>query len=432
MFDSIQFVNAQIMLELLLAEHLFAHLLEHRSHYLIRLAISAFLCLSAAFFFPVPVEQITTILRVGTFMYLWFFVYSGIGILICYDENIWSILFCCCAGYTVQHLAASLHTPCYRFLEFFQIPYSDCAAYLSTLVVPYTVCYYIFSKDIKRLKKINIDNKRLLLLSFVALMVDIVAGLITQIMSMRNMQVEYVTRLQLYGALSCVFILSVQFGLLSNRSLELELGVVSRMLQEQEKQYQMSRDNIDIINQKCHDLKHQIHKLQTDAGIIEKAALDEIVQAVDIYDASVATGNRALDVILTEKKLLCEGSGITFTCMADGNSIQFIAPGDIYSLFGNALDNAIEAVSRIQDSEQRIISLTVTLKGNMLSIHVENYFSGTLEFEDGLPKTIKNDTAYHGFGMKSMRTVAEKYNGYLTAKTQDHIFHLNLVIPIPS
>ncbi len=431
MLEHIHFVNAQIMAELLVAEHLFAHFLNRRARYPLRLVASCALCLAAAFLFPVSEQASEYVVFFGTLMYLWIFLCSGVGILLCYSENLWSILFCCAAGYTVQHLASSLHSPFQRLPATFHVPFFEPAAYLLTLIIPYAVCYYIFSRDIKRLKKIRVDNKRLLVLSFAALFVDIVASLVVQTLSSRNMQVEYVTMLELYGALSCVFILSVQFGLLNSRSLELELGVVSQMLQEEEKQYQMAQDNIDIVNQKCHDLKHQIRTLRTEAEVIDRDALKEIEQAVGIYDAYVKTGNRALDVILTEKQLLCEGAGITLTCMAEGDAIQVMAPSDIYSLFGNALDNAIEAVSKLPDPEQRMISLTVTAKSQMVSIHAENYFSGLLEFDDGLPKTIKADKAYHGFGMRSMRTVAEKYDGYLTAKAQNGVFHLNIVIPIP-
>ena len=65
----------------------------------------------------------------------------------------------------------------------------------------------------------------------------------------------------------------------------------------------------------------------------------------------------------------------------------------------------------------------------MVSIHVENCFEGSLSFEDGLPQTSKEDKSYHGFGMKSMQTIAEKYGGFLTASTKSGVFNLDIVIP---
>ena len=55
------------------------------------------------------------------------------------------------------------------------------------------------------------------------------------------------------------------------------------------------------------------------------------------------TGNEILDTILTEKSLICENSGIHINCVADGSLLAFMNPVDLYTLFGNALDNAIEA-----------------------------------------------------------------------------------------
>ncbi len=415
-------INTIIMAELLTAEHLFAHFLEKRTHYFLRFLITCIICLSAAYFFPLlPFSMVLT----GSLMYLTIFLVSGIGIFLCYQEDFWSIFFCCVTGYTIQHLASLLNSVFGVLLP--GLP--PVIIYFFTLIVPYAICYQIFSRDIRRLKRIMIDNKRLLLLSAVGIFIDAISGLFVMALGIKNPQPQYETLLNLSNVLVCVLLLCVQFGLLSNRNLELELSVVSQMLQEKEKQYQASRDNIDIINQKCHDLKHQIRSLRKDHAVIDGTALKEIENAVNIYDTTVKTGNAALDVILTEKSLLCEKNGITLTCMADGNAIGFMTPGDVYSLFGNAVDNAIEAVSKVSNPEKRSIGLFVREKGMMTSIHIENSFEGTLRFQDGLPQTSKEDRAYHGFGMKSMRTIAEKYGGFLTASTRNGVFNLDIVIP---
>ena len=420
--NNIHVINTIVMAELLIAEHLFAHFLEKKDNYYLRLIMTAVACLAAAYLLPLLPYSIVV---AGSLMYFVIFLLSGIGIHLCYAENLWSIFFCCITGYTIQHLASSLNS-------LFGLVFPGAPAligYVITLALPYAVCYTVFSRDIRRLKKIIIDNKRLLLLSAVGLFVDIIFDLIVMTMHMENAQQDYEILLHLSTVLACVLLLCVQFGLLSTRSLELELGVVSQMLQEREKQYELSRENIDIINRKCHDLKHQIRSLRKDGAVVDGAALKEIEKAVDIYDTSVKTGNTALDVILTEKSLLCEKNGIVLTCMADGEAIAFMAPGDVYSFFGNAVDNAFEAVSRVSDQEKRSIGLTVRRKGMMISIHVENYFEGQLSFENGLPQTSKEDKYYHGFGMKSMQAVAEKYGGFLTASTKDEVFNLDVIIP---
>mgnify|MGYP004556511707 CR=1 FL=1 len=156
----------------------------------------------------------------------------------------------------------------------------------------------------------------------------------------------------------------------------------------------------------------------------------ELEKGINIYDRAVKTGNETLDTLLTERSLLCERLSITFSCIIDGASLDFLSPGDIYSLFGNAVDNAIDAVNRLDSSDERIISLTVRRRMGMLSILIDNCYAGTITFSDGLPKTSKPDAAEHGFGMRSIRMIVQKYGGEMTV-TADELFHLSILLPIP-
>lgn len=85
-------------------------------------------------------------------------------------------------------------------------------------------------------------------------------------------------------------------------------------------------------------------------------------QEIRSYEAQNKTGNEVLDTILTSKSLYCQQHGITLTCVADGAALDFMDTMDLCSLFGNALDNAIESVEKLPDSEQRLIHLVVTRK----------------------------------------------------------------------
>ncbi|MBQ1490622.1 MAG: sensor histidine kinase, partial [Blautia sp.] len=126
-----------------------------------------------------------------------------------------------------------------------------------------------------------------------------------------------------------------------------------------------------------------------------------------------------------------ERSHIRFGCMIDGSSLGFLTSMDMVSLFGNMIDNAMEAVRRLQDPEKAIINLTVRTQGHMVVIHCENYCVPGLVFENGLPVTSKEDTLFHGYGLKSMRFVAEKYGGTMTLQAEDEVFTTNILLPIP-
>ena len=139
-----------------------------------------------------------------------------------------------------------------------------------------------------------------------------------------------------------------------------------------------------------------------------------------------------LDTILTEKSLYCEGHGITLGCIVDGASLSFMPAADLYSLFGNALENAIEAVERLDDPERRSVGLTVKRAGDMVSVHVENYFDGKVEFgSEGLPLSRKGDSLNHGYGVRSMRMIVEAAGGSFTTRATGDVFHLDVLLPVP-
>ena len=147
------------------------------------------------------------------------------------------------------------------------------------------------------------------------------------------------------------------------------------------------------------------------------------------YEAENKTGNPVLDTLLTAKSLYCQQHGITLTCVADGAALDFMDTMDLCSLFGNALDNAIESVEKLPDSEQRLIHLVVTRKKNFVWIRVENTYDGGFQADGTLPKTTKADPRYHGYGLKSIYDTAEKYGGTAEISTQENQFTLKVLLP---
>lgn len=88
-----------------------------------------------------------------------------------------------------------------------------------------------------------------------------------------------------------------------------------------------------------------------------------------------------------------------------------LTPTDVYSLFGNAIDNAIEALLKVESEEKRIIQMSIRAKGKIIYVNIDNYSEKNIEFKNGMPVTTKSDDKYHGFGLKSIRYITEKYGG---------------------
>ena len=122
--------------------------------------------------------------------------------------------------------------------------------------------------------------------------------------------------------LYCLTLLYLQTELFKKSAMQKEMDALNLLYDRQRKQYQIARQNVQIINRKCHELKVQIadlRRLHPDEAVAQ--SLDEAEQAARMYDANAATGNEVVDVVLTEKSLLCEAQHIRLNCVADGTCL---------------------------------------------------------------------------------------------------------------
>ncbi|MCR5452913.1 MAG: GHKL domain-containing protein [Lachnospiraceae bacterium] len=232
-----------------------------------------------------------------------------------------------------------------------------------------------------------------------------------------------------------VILLYVYHELMQQTAARLEERTLRNMLELQYSQYKLSEESIALVNQKYHDLKHQIAMLKTSISSKDRENgteyLDQMLNEIRQYEAQWRTGNQVLDTMLSAEAMKCQASDIEFTCVADGKILSFMSPMDISALFGNALDNAIESAERISEKRERLIYLTVDRQRDFVRIYVENRYEGEVKFKHHLPQTTKKDKSLHGYGVKSMQQIAEKYGGSIRAEAVDGWFKLSILIPIP-
>ena len=202
-------------------------------------------------------------------------------------------------------------------------------------------------------------------------------------------------------------------------------------LQTQYQQYMQSRESIELINVKYHDMRHQIQFLRSEEDPGKRNAfLDEMERQIEYFQVQNKTGNPVLDTILTGKSLYCHQHGITMTSVADGKLLDFMEVVDICNIFGNALENAIESVMEIEDKEKRLIHVTVSQVNAFVMIRIENYFEGQLQTDGEQYLTTKSDKRSHGYGIKSIQYTAHRYDGAVSINASDHWFDIKIVIPM--
>lgn len=212
----------------------------------------------------------------------------------------------------------------------------------------------------------------------------------------------------------------------------LELDMMQDVLKNQYLQYQQSKESIDLINYKYHDLKHQIAVLRAEQDQERRNAfLNQMEEEIHQYEAQNKTGNQVVDTILTGKNVICEQFGISMNCVADGMLLDFMDTMDICSILGNALDNAIECEKQIPDPEKRLIHVAIFGQKNFVILRFENYFDGQLEIKEGIPVTTKTKKKeFHGFGIRSIKYAVDKYDGAVSISQNENWFELKILIPM--
>lgn len=228
-----------------------------------------------------------------------------------------------------------------------------------------------------------------------------------------------------------ILILYLQNELFKKSSIKQERDLMNMLWKNKQEQYEISKENIELINQKSHDLKHQIQALRKLNKEDFDKYLDDLEETVGIYESIVKTGNDVFDTILTEKSLYCKKRNIQVTCVADGSQLDFIETIDLYAILGNALDNAIEAVDKFENPEKRQIDVTIHRQKNFLVMNFMNPIPEKLIYKDDFPISTKNDKKNHGFGLRSIRHFVKKYDGVLNISEEDGCFSLKIMIPVP-
>ena len=362
---------------------------------------------------------------------------NAIAVWHCYDSRLDGALFAVIGGYSIEHIASRFS----YLVQTWGYPREALPSFLASALfdfaIPMAFSFLFFTliqKGIVR-KAMSYNDRRVLAVSGVNLVICIVLsafeprivdGWVVGTLEMKlALSASYVCAI-----LACTLCLLLQAGYFKESELDAKMRMLSELLELERQKQTLSKETIDIINRKCHDLRHQIRMLERQDPKDRAQSLEKITEALRIYDSLLKTGNATVDLVFMEKKLFCEKNDIMFTYLVDGEKFSFMDEADIYAMLGNMLDNAIESVSQEEDPERRIITFTASSRGDMLYLCMENYCSATISFKDGLPETSKSDKAFHGFGVQSIAHIAGKYGGSVRFFQENQYFIVEVLMPM--
>ena len=422
LFDVFEIPMRQYLyvMQVLVAEGMFAFFLKRRKNFGIRLSIALSIYFGVSFIVPPLISD---------FVSHNLFVVFGISFLVfllCFENKLIDLFFCYVAAITIQNLAYNTGIVlCLLFHVSPDIESGNASRLIQVVayVIVHLICFFVCACSIK-----NADTfgARVLPLLFVTMIVISILFILESYLDRIDATYFFVPRTLF---LVCdIMALIMLFWMLDRSKVEEEKNILKQLIAKEYSHYQFSKETMEIINMKMHDIKHLLSLIRNGDTKLSVETISEYEKMTETFQNIVRTGNAALDIVLTEKLFLCEKNGIILTYMIDETGIVRLRPEDIVSIFGNLLDNAIQYLSTIENREYRVITLSIKRKIGLLLIHVDNYCNTILECKDGLPLTTNEKKAIHGYGLKSVRYIVEKYNGVMTIYNDENKFSVDISI----
>lgn len=389
-----------------------------------------------------PVQTVFLVLTKGKSGFLWFF-YMAVALFFmylliwgCTDSNAPDAAYHCIRAFVMAEFAASLEWQLYCY-GYYSCGFTRQWLSVFLLLGIYGAVYFILWKLGRQVATggydLDITGREVLFAAVIGLSVFLSSNLgfvysNTPFGGRYRADVFNVRTLVDLGGLAIFYAYHIQRLHLRSQQ---DLARMEMILFHQYEQYEQSQETLELIHFKYHDLKHHIHALRAEENEDKRSEyLDQMEADIKSYGAQQHTGNSVLDTLLTSKSLYCLQHGIEMTIVADGALLDFMDVMDICSIFGNALDNAIEYEKKLEEQEKRMIHVSVFSQRDFLIIRIENYCEQQLQFKKELPVTTKAQHKFHGYGLKSVRHTVHKYGGEVDISLKDNWFSLKILIPL--
>lgn len=219
-------------------------------------------------------------------------------------------------------------------------------------------------------------------------------------------------------ALVANLILSKQYFKIEDREWEQKMTIYK--LQVETRYYEEKMREEERIKSIYHDMKNHILLIES-KGEKNQKWVSDIKRKITKYEDYYRTGNKFLDIILSDKIEKAQRNNIRIADDISLKGIEFLEPFDISTIFGNLLDNAIEACTLVEDLKKREINISVKWKNELLVIHITN---SKKDWGDrGSKKKIS------GYGLPNVCNAVKKYGGEISVQEKENEFIVDIIIP---
>lgn len=235
----------------------------------------------------------------------------------------------------------------------------------------------------------------------------------------------------LYRAALILVSLAVIWLVVKNRMMQKENDFLALHDQMTEQNYRLLRESAELNRHLVHDVKHHLLMLReyVKEGNLAGIAtyLDEIEDEYMYAPRKVWTGNGFLDFILSQKKSRAESKGIVFDIDSEIIPVWGFTDSEISVVFGNLLDNAIEAGEKVTGADKSI-HISMKKRGALIAVKIRNSIVKAPEGINGKLISSKGQPGVHGYGLKSVQRVISKRGGYFDCHADKDEFWVNISV----
>lgn len=242
----------------------------------------------------------------------------------------------------------------------------------------------------------------------------------------------HLDRIQTFLMIACVFTLYFAYLCFRLKSLQKEKEFTSRQNDLLEKNYQMVQASYEANAKLYHDMRNHFAILQNylaDGKVAEAQNYLEVLSGSKaLQNVEHWTGIEAVDYVLSQKISIAEKQQIKVAINVEYPKDCKIEPVDLCTILTNLLDNAIEGAVKSPEYTRRKISITIRRIHQFILIRISNSAIEPPVLRNGRLITTKRNREYHGWGMKSVRSAAEKYNGTVEYSYTDLMFTVSVML----
>ena len=204
-------------------------------------------------------------------------------------------------------------------------------------------------------------------------------------------------------------------------------------MQYQKSYYQEIESSQQTVRRMRHDMKNHLGVVETLLRDGQYGMAEDYLHSMDQALASrtkVYCQVPVVNAVLSAKMQRAEEEGISCECQVDLKEIPSVDDMDLCVLFANTLDNAIEACGKMKERQKRRISVKARCMGGQFSYVIVNSKENTVKEKDGALETDKEDPGSHGIGLRSVRSMVEKYGGVMDVRYTDEEFSVTVCLPV--